>query len=163
MYGLDWYDHGARMYDAARVVWDRIDNLGEKNSDISPYLYCHDNAINKFDPDGNDDYFSNSGQFLFSKGDSPNIYVANGNNGFVNFNTLDLRRKNNLNTGVSGFLKKLWRLYFDDNGSVIVNDEPTAEMYKSLHKTIKKVTEDIVAYKFRIIQKSTHLNHHNAF
>ena len=100
MYGLDWYDHGARMYDAARVVWDRIDNSGEKNSDISPYLYCHDNAINKFDPDGNDDYFSNSGQFLFSKGDSPNIYVANGNNGFVNFNTLDLRRKNNLNTGV---------------------------------------------------------------
>ena len=100
MYGLDWYDHGARMYDAARVVWDRIDNLGEKNSDISPYLYCHDNAINKFDPDGNDDYFSNSGQFLFSKGDSPNIYVANGNNGFVNFNTLDLRRKNDLNTGV---------------------------------------------------------------
>ena len=100
MYGLDWYDHGARMYDAARVVWDRIDNSGEKNSDISPYLYCHDNAINKFDPDGNDDYFSNSGQFLFSKGASPNIYVANGNNGFVNFNTLDLRRKNNLNTGV---------------------------------------------------------------
>ena len=44
-------------------------------------------AINKFDPDGNDDYFSNSGQFLFSKGDSPNIYVANGTNGFVNFNT----------------------------------------------------------------------------
>jgi leucyl-tRNA synthetase len=51
-------------------------------------------------------------------------------------------------TGVSGFLKKLWRLYFDDNGSVIVNDEPTAEMYKSLHKTIKKVTEDIENLSF---------------
>ncbi|TAF11932.1 MAG: leucine--tRNA ligase [Flavobacteriia bacterium] len=51
-------------------------------------------------------------------------------------------------TGVSGFLKKLWRLYFDDNGSVIVNDEPTAEMYKSLHKTIKKVTEDIENFSF---------------
>jgi leucyl-tRNA synthetase len=51
-------------------------------------------------------------------------------------------------TGVSGFLKKLWRLYFDDNGSVIVNDEPSAEMYKSLHKTIKKVTEDIENFSF---------------
>lgn len=51
-------------------------------------------------------------------------------------------------TGVSGFLKKLWRLYFDDKDSVIVNDEPTAEMYKSLHKTIKKVTEDIENFSF---------------
>jgi len=50
--------------------------------------------------------------------------------------------------GVYGFLKKLWRLYFDDNGSVVINDEPTAEMYKSLHKTIKKVTDDIENFSF---------------
>ncbi len=52
-------------------------------------------------------------------------------------------------TGVSGFLKKLWRLYFDENvGLTVTNDEPTAEMYKSLHKTIKKVTEDIENFSF---------------
>jgi leucyl-tRNA synthetase len=51
-------------------------------------------------------------------------------------------------TGVSGFLKKLWRLYFDDSGLIVTNDEPTAEMYKSLHKTIKKVTEDIENFSF---------------
>ena len=51
-------------------------------------------------------------------------------------------------TGVSGFLKKLWRLYFDDNGLIVTNDEPSAEMYKSLHKTIKKVTEDIENFSF---------------
>lgn len=51
-------------------------------------------------------------------------------------------------TGVYGFLKKLWRLYFDDNGLNITNDEPTTEMYKSLHKTIKKVTEDIENFSF---------------
>ena len=51
-------------------------------------------------------------------------------------------------TGVSGFLKKLWRLYFDDNGLIVTNNEPTAEMYKSLHKTIKKVTEDIENFSF---------------
>jgi leucyl-tRNA synthetase len=51
-------------------------------------------------------------------------------------------------TGVFGFLKKLWRLYFDDNNLIVNNDEPTAEMYKSLHKTIKKVTEDIENFSF---------------
>ncbi len=51
-------------------------------------------------------------------------------------------------TGVYGFLKKLWRLYFDDNGSVVINEEPTPEMYKSLHKTIKKLTEDIENFSF---------------
>lgn len=51
-------------------------------------------------------------------------------------------------TGVFGFLKKLWRLYFDDNGLNITDDEPTKEMYKSLHKTIKKVTEDIENFSF---------------
>jgi len=51
-------------------------------------------------------------------------------------------------TGVYGFLKKLWRLYFDDNGLNITDDEPTADMYKSLHKTIKKVTEDIENFSF---------------
>ncbi|MCL9804177.1 leucine--tRNA ligase [Flavobacterium amniphilum] len=51
-------------------------------------------------------------------------------------------------TGVSGFLKKLWRLYFDDNGLIVKDEEPTADMYKSLHKTIKKVTEDIENFSF---------------
>jgi len=51
-------------------------------------------------------------------------------------------------TGVSGFLKKLWRLYFDDNGLIVTNNEPTPEMYKALHKTIKKVTEDIENFSF---------------
>src|SRR5690606_23492593 len=31
-------------------------------------------------------------------------------------------------TGVFGFLKKLWRLYFDDNGLNITDEEPTKEM-----------------------------------
>src|SRR5690606_26257633 len=51
-------------------------------------------------------------------------------------------------TGVYGFLKKLWRLYADDNGVIVTDDEPTKEMYKSLHKTIKKVTEDIEHFSF---------------
>ena len=51
-------------------------------------------------------------------------------------------------TGVFGFLKKLWRLYFDENGLVITAQEPSKESWKSLHKTIKKVTEDIENFSF---------------
>ena len=51
-------------------------------------------------------------------------------------------------SGVFGFLKKLWKLYADDNGVVVTDEEPTKEMYKSLHKTIKKVTEDIEHFSF---------------
>lgn len=51
-------------------------------------------------------------------------------------------------TGVSGFLKKLWRLYFDDNGLIVTNNEPSKEALKTLHKTIKKVQEDIENFSF---------------
>ena len=46
-------------------------------------------------------------------------------------------------TGVHGFLKKLWRLFEQ------VNDEqPNADNLKSLHKTIKKVREDLDDFSF---------------
>ncbi|MFA9190536.1 DUF559 domain-containing protein [Flavobacterium sp. FZUC8N2.13] len=52
-------------------------------------------------------------------------------------------------SGVFGFLKKLWRLYFDENNGLIVTDEePTKDNLKSLHKTIKKVAEDIENFSF---------------
>jgi leucyl-tRNA synthetase len=51
-------------------------------------------------------------------------------------------------SGVFGFLKKLCRLYFDDNGLIITNDEPTKDNLKSLHKTIKKVVEDVESFSF---------------
>jgi len=51
-------------------------------------------------------------------------------------------------SGVFGFLKKLCRLYFDDNGLVVTNNEPTKDNLKSLHKTIKKVAEDIESFSF---------------
>ncbi|MEJ4090009.1 leucine--tRNA ligase [Galbibacter orientalis] len=51
-------------------------------------------------------------------------------------------------TGVHGFLKKLWKLYFDDNGLKVTNSEPSNESLKTLHKTIKKVEEDIENFSF---------------
>jgi leucyl-tRNA synthetase len=51
-------------------------------------------------------------------------------------------------TGVHNFLKKLWKLYADDNGVKVTNTEPTKENLKTLHKTIKKVAEDIENFSF---------------
>ncbi|MBF4471807.1 leucine--tRNA ligase [Flavobacterium sp. HJJ] len=51
-------------------------------------------------------------------------------------------------SGVFGFLKKLWRLYFDESGLIVNNDEPTKDNLKSLHKTIKKVADDIENFSF---------------
>ncbi|MDV6169429.1 class I tRNA ligase family protein [Flavobacterium sp. DG1-102-2] len=51
-------------------------------------------------------------------------------------------------TGVSGFLKKLWKLYFDDNGLIVTSNPGSAEAYKTLHRTIKKVQEDIENFSF---------------
>lgn len=64
-------------------------------------------------------------------------------------------------TGVHGFLKKLWRLFYmspagaaaqrtgEENTSFhVTNDEPTKGELKTLHKTIKKITEDIERFSF---------------
>ena len=51
-------------------------------------------------------------------------------------------------TGVHGFLKKLWRLFHDDNGFNVSDEAPTKEELKTLHKTIKKIKEDIERFSF---------------
>ena len=51
-------------------------------------------------------------------------------------------------SGVYNFLRKLWRLYFSDNGWQVTDKAPTGEMLKALHKTIKKVNEDIENFSF---------------
>ena len=51
-------------------------------------------------------------------------------------------------TGVHGFLKKLWKLYIGPQGIAVVASEPSKDNLKTLHKTIKKVTEDIENFSF---------------
>jgi len=51
--------------------------------------------------------------------------------------------------GVFKFLRKLWNLFHDEAGNLSVSDaEPTRDEYKVLHKTIKKVEEDIERFSF---------------
>ena len=51
--------------------------------------------------------------------------------------------------GVHKFLRKLWSKYFSRDGVLLVNDEKaTPAELKTLHKTIKKISEDIENFSF---------------
>lgn len=51
-------------------------------------------------------------------------------------------------SGVSNFLRRLWRLYVQHDEVIVSNDEPSAAELKTLHKAIKKITEDIDRFSF---------------
>ena len=51
-------------------------------------------------------------------------------------------------SGVHSFLKKLWKLFYNGEELSISDSAPTAEELKTLHKTIKKVEEDIENFSF---------------
>ena len=51
-------------------------------------------------------------------------------------------------TGVHNFLKKLWKLYHNGEQFEVSDEKASADSLKSLHKTIKKVTEDIEEFSF---------------
>ena len=51
--------------------------------------------------------------------------------------------------GVHKFLRRFWRLFHNRNNEWTVNDEqPTEKELKTLHKTIKKIREDIENFSF---------------
>ncbi len=53
--------------------------------------------------------------------------------------------------GIDGcfrFLKKFWNMFWNKEEFAVTDEEPTAAELKSLHKLIKKVTEDIEAFSY---------------
>ena len=54
MHGLDWYDYGARHYDAVLGRWMCVDPLAEKYDNVGSYIYCKNNPIAFMDMNGKD-------------------------------------------------------------------------------------------------------------
>ena len=50
--GLNWYDYGARQYDAAIGRWHAVDPMAEMYYSWSPYVYCVNSPTNYVDPTG---------------------------------------------------------------------------------------------------------------
>ena len=65
--GLDWYDYGARHYDAVIGRWHAVDPSSEKYYGCSPYTYCKNSPVLRIDLDGKDDYVVTKSGRLFNE------------------------------------------------------------------------------------------------
>jgi leucyl-tRNA synthetase len=50
--------------------------------------------------------------------------------------------------GVHRFLKKLWRLFYNENNWIVKQEKATTQELKVLHKTIKKIEDDTERFSF---------------
>ena len=51
-------------------------------------------------------------------------------------------------SGVHNFLRKLWRLFYEKGEWIVTDEQPSKDALKSLHKTIRKVEEDLERFSF---------------
>ena len=56
--GLDWYDYGARMYDATLGRFMKTDRFLEKYVSLSPYQYGANNPVNNIDINGDSIWYT---------------------------------------------------------------------------------------------------------
>ena len=79
---LDWYDYGARWMDGVGGRWSSMDPLCEKYYDVSPYVYCAGDPVNRVDVDGKSTWVINQGNGKYKvvggnlNDNDKNIYVG---------------------------------------------------------------------------------------
>ena len=69
------YYYGARYINPMASIWYGVDPLAEKYKEIGSYVYCADNPINLFDPDGQKFIYNAQGKFLRKEGKDNLVYI----------------------------------------------------------------------------------------
>ena len=80
--GLDWYDYGARNYDASLGRWMNLDPLAENYYYDSPYVYTTNNPVLYLDPDGRYWIDNKDGTWTAEAGDSASTLAEDANISF---------------------------------------------------------------------------------
>jgi len=92
--GLNWYDYGARHYDAALGRFETVDPSAENYFKTSLYAYCGNSPISRIDPTGADWYEDKQGNLRWQEGSEAlkgytnigsSASIALGNDNYLNF------------------------------------------------------------------------------
>jgi RHS repeat-associated protein len=120
-FGLDWYDYGARFYDAQIGRFQVQDNYSEKYYSLTPYQYGANNPIIMIDINGDSLWINYSGEnILYNNG---NLYGADGKA----YSGKGVRKNGKLKGFLKQAVKSLNKINSTDAGSSMISSLQSSE------------------------------------